>query len=144
MSTNGGTSWEDMSGATSGTLSFTATYAMNGNQYRAVFTNASGSVTSGAATLSVTYSEANATVTGLTATVAKGKITVSFTPSSTSGGPTATHFQCSFSGKGAKGGWVDCTPGYVYKGSGTTANVRAGYSAAGPWGATVSAPITRA
>src|SRR6185369_10783721 len=40
-------------GATSTTLSFTATNAQNGNQYRAVFTNTCGSTNTTAATLTV-------------------------------------------------------------------------------------------
>jgi CSLREA domain-containing protein len=43
----------DIPGATSTTLMFTATTADNGNQYRAVFTNSSGTATSTAATLTV-------------------------------------------------------------------------------------------
>jgi Big-like domain-containing protein/immunoglobulin I-set domain protein len=53
VSTDGGTSWSDLSGQTSTTLSFTAAYSETGNKYRAVFTNAAGSDTSSAATLSV-------------------------------------------------------------------------------------------
>ena len=45
--------FSDISGATSTTLTFTATAANNGNQYRAVFTNAGGSATTTAATLTV-------------------------------------------------------------------------------------------
>jgi CSLREA domain-containing protein len=43
----------DIPGATSTTLTFTATLAQNGNQYRAVFTNAGGTATTTAATLTV-------------------------------------------------------------------------------------------
>jgi CSLREA domain-containing protein len=58
----------DIPGATSTTLMFTATTADDGNQYRAVFTNAGGSATTTAATLTVntapvvTTNPANATV----------------------------------------------------------------------------------
>ena len=56
MSTNGGTSFSDVAGASSATLTLTSTTAsMNGNQYHAVFTNASGSVTTTAATLTVNF-----------------------------------------------------------------------------------------
>ena len=65
----------DIPGATSTTLSFTATAADNGKQYRAVFTNASGTATTTAATLTVntapvvTTNPTNATVCdGATAT----------------------------------------------------------------------------
>jgi CSLREA domain-containing protein len=53
VSTNGGGTFTNISGATSTTLSFTASAAQNGNQYRAVFTNSSGTQTTTAATLTV-------------------------------------------------------------------------------------------
>ncbi|HZK82373.1 MAG TPA: NF038122 family metalloprotease, partial [Humisphaera sp.] len=54
VSTNGGSSYSPISGATSATYSVSAAAALNGNLYRAVFTNASGPVNSSAATLTVT------------------------------------------------------------------------------------------
>ena len=55
VSTDGGTSYSNIAGATTGTLSLTAvTTAQNDNRYRAVFTNGAGSATSNAATLTVT------------------------------------------------------------------------------------------
>jgi hypothetical protein len=51
-STNNGTSWADVAGATSTTL--TVANGVTGTQYRAVFTNSKGSATSNAATLTVT------------------------------------------------------------------------------------------
>jgi hypothetical protein len=53
VSTDGGKTFADIPGATSTTLSFTAAAPQNGNQYRAVFTNALGSAASAAATLGV-------------------------------------------------------------------------------------------
>ncbi len=54
VSTNGGVSFSDIGGATSTTLSFTATAADNAKQYRARFTNTCGSnVTTTAGTLTV-------------------------------------------------------------------------------------------
>jgi autotransporter passenger strand-loop-strand repeat protein len=53
VSTNGGSTWGNISGATATTLSFATTTAQNGNQYRAVFTNSAGSATTTAATLTV-------------------------------------------------------------------------------------------
>jgi hypothetical protein len=54
LSTNGGTNWSDIAGATSTTYSFTAASGDNGKQYRAVFTNGVGSdATTSAATLTV-------------------------------------------------------------------------------------------
>jgi hypothetical protein len=52
VSPNGNT-WNDIAGATNETYAFTAQAADNGHQYRAVFTNAAGSVTSNAAQLTV-------------------------------------------------------------------------------------------
>jgi hypothetical protein len=53
VSTNGGSTFTDISGATSSPLSFTATASQNQNQYRAVFTNGSGTATTAAAILTV-------------------------------------------------------------------------------------------
>ena len=53
VSTNGGSTFTNVSGATSTTLSFTALPAQSGNKYRAVFTNTGGNTTSSAATLTV-------------------------------------------------------------------------------------------
>jgi hypothetical protein len=71
LSTNGGTTFTNISGATSNTYSFSATAGENGYEYRAVFTNSSGSTTSSAATLTststgapvVTTNPSNVTVT---------------------------------------------------------------------------------
>jgi hypothetical protein len=53
VSTDGGATWTDISGATSTTLSFLVTAGDNGNKYRAVFTNIIGTVDTTAATLTV-------------------------------------------------------------------------------------------
>lgn len=53
VSTDGGATFTDILGATANTLSFTAQGSDNGKQFRAVFTNASGSATTNAATLTV-------------------------------------------------------------------------------------------
>lgn len=53
VSTDGGSTFASIANATSSPYSLTATSAVNGNQYRAVFTNASGTVVSAAATLTV-------------------------------------------------------------------------------------------
>ena len=52
-STNGGSTWINIVGATSPTYSVTAAAAMSGYQYRVYYTNASGSVATTAATLTV-------------------------------------------------------------------------------------------
>ncbi len=51
---NTGSGWEEIDGAVSTTYSFATTLAMDGDQYRCVVSNASGSVTSNAATATVT------------------------------------------------------------------------------------------
>ena len=53
VSSNGGSTWTNMTGATSTTLSLTATTALRGYRYRAVFTNSIGTATTTAATLTV-------------------------------------------------------------------------------------------
>jgi len=53
VSTNGGTTFTNVAGATSTTLSFTTTASQNNNQFKAVFTNAAGSTSTTAATLTV-------------------------------------------------------------------------------------------
>ncbi|MEZ5426257.1 MAG: choice-of-anchor Q domain-containing protein [Pyrinomonadaceae bacterium] len=60
VSTDGGANFADIGGATTPILSFTAGSADNGKQYRAVFTNPSGSTASSAAILTV---KANTTIT---------------------------------------------------------------------------------
>ena len=52
-SRDGGTTWNDVPGATSTGLVFTAAAPQTGYRYRAVFTNAAGAVTTNAATLTV-------------------------------------------------------------------------------------------
>ena len=56
MSTDGGVTFNNVSGGTSITLSFTASTSQNGNKYRAVFANTAGSINSNAATLTVNAS----------------------------------------------------------------------------------------
>jgi len=53
-STNGGGSWNNINGATSATLTFNSVSASQaGNEYRAIFTNSVGTVTTNAATLTL-------------------------------------------------------------------------------------------
>jgi len=89
VSSNGGSSWSPVGGATSTTLSFTAQLAQNGWEYDAVFTNTNGSVTSNPATLTVVAPTAPS-VTGQPSptTVVMGQPVV-FT-SSASGNPAPT------------------------------------------------------
>jgi hypothetical protein len=53
VSTNAGTSWVSIPGATSGTLAFVAQAGDNGKRFRAVFANSSGAVTSSVTVLTV-------------------------------------------------------------------------------------------
>ena len=69
VSIDGGTTFTNVAGATTTTLTFTTAVAQNGNQYRAVFTNTVGNATTTAATLTVdtapaiTVNPSNQTVT---------------------------------------------------------------------------------
>ena len=87
VSTNGGTSWSNISGATNTTYSFTTVSGDNGNQYRAVFTNTAGAATSSAATLTVNYAP-SVTQNPSSSTVNSGS-TASFTAAAI-GNPTPT------------------------------------------------------
>ncbi len=53
VSTNGGSTFANVAGATSTTLSIVTTAGQSGNEYRAVFTNSFGSATTTAATMTV-------------------------------------------------------------------------------------------
>jgi hypothetical protein len=70
VSTDAGTNWDDINGATNTTLTFTSSASLNENQYRAVFTNTCGSCTTQVATLTVNsakiyiYSALHTTGTG--------------------------------------------------------------------------------
>ena len=87
--TIGGSSWSDIAGATSTTHSFVAALEDSGNQYRAVFTNASGSATTDAATLTVTVVVAPAITMHPSSQAVTGGATTSFTAGA-SGTPTPT------------------------------------------------------
>jgi CSLREA domain-containing protein len=77
----------DIPGATSTTLTFTATASQNGNQYRAVFTNSSGTATTTAATLTVNTAP-TVTTNPSNQTVCEGQ-TATFTAAA-NGSPTPT------------------------------------------------------
>jgi hypothetical protein len=64
LSTNGGSTWGNIAGATATTFAVTnTTTSQSGSEYRAVFTNSAGSATSNAATLTVSVSSGSTTVT---------------------------------------------------------------------------------
>jgi Peptidase A4 family/Immunoglobulin I-set domain len=89
-STDGGASWQDVAGATSPSYGFVATIGETGSEFRAVFTNASGSATTTAATLTVTPSPAAPAITLQPASQSVlGGSTVSFSAAA-SGNPTPT------------------------------------------------------
>ena len=91
VSTDGGATFTDIPGATATTLAFAATMSQNGNLYRAVFTNASGSVTSSAAMLTVnTASLTTAVSSSKSPTVFGQAVTFTAAVSATSGTPTGT------------------------------------------------------
>ena len=67
VSTNAGNSFSNIAGATSTTLTFNTTAAENGDEYRAVFSDSSGTATSAPATLTV-----NSTQGGLVISATNG------------------------------------------------------------------------
>jgi hypothetical protein len=86
VSTNGGTSFSDITDATSTTYTHNAQADENGNEYQAVFTNSAGGATTSAATLTV--GQAPAFTSGNSATFDVG-VAGSFAVA-TSGQPNAT------------------------------------------------------
>ena len=91
VSTHGGSTFSDITGATSTTLILSSTTtAQNGNEYQAVFTNSVGTATTSAATLTVNTAQFAPSVTTQPAsqTVTAGQ-TVTFTAAA-SGNPTPT------------------------------------------------------
>jgi hypothetical protein len=105
VSTNGGSVWSGVAGATSASFAFTATTGETGFEYRAVFTNSAGSATTAPATLTVTTSPASAptiTLQPVSQTVAAGG-PATFTAAA-SGTPAPTvQWQVSTNGGGAWG-----------------------------------------
>jgi len=85
QSTNGGAVFSDIAGATSSPLSFVAAAGQDGYQFRAVFSNASGTATTTAATLTV-HSAPAVTQNPVSATFTAGA-TAQFTAAA-SGNPT--------------------------------------------------------
>lgn len=83
ISTDNGGNWNNIPAATSSTYSFTVTNADNGRQYRAVWTNASGTVNSVAAILTVPQINISAVVIPV---VCPGNNTASIDLSASTGG----------------------------------------------------------
>jgi hypothetical protein len=96
VSTDGGTTFNDISGATSTTLTLTASPAMNNNEYQAVFTNSLGSVTTSVATLTVQFAPIVTTSpTNLTVTAGQN---ATFTAAASSNPPATVQWQFSTDG----------------------------------------------
>jgi Immunoglobulin I-set domain len=87
ISVNGGTTFAPVVGATSTTLSFTASAGMSGNAYEAVFTNAAGSITTSTALLTLSFAP-TITVNPTSLTLVDGS-TATFTAAAI-GTPTPT------------------------------------------------------
>jgi predicted secreted protein len=92
VSTDGGASFSDLSGATNTTLSFTTIASQNGDEYRAVFTNALGTATTTPpAILTVDY--APVVTTGPSNVTVNAGQTATFTAAASDGNPTPTTVQ---------------------------------------------------
>jgi hypothetical protein len=91
VSTNGGTTFTNVAGATSTTLSITGvTNAMSGNKYEAVFTNTAGSAATTAATLTVNAANIAPAITTNPANVTLESCATATFTAAASGSPTAT------------------------------------------------------
>ncbi len=131
VSTDGGSTFTDISGAVDPTYGATAATADSGKQFRAVFTNPAGSDTTNAATLTVAVAP-DAPVIG-TASAGPGRATVDFTPPANDGGSPIIDYtaQCASSDGGAAGSATgagspitvnDLTPSATYTCSVTARN----------------------
>jgi Tol biopolymer transport system component len=91
VSTDGGATFTDIPGATSTTLTFTATLSQTGNLYQAVFTNSAGSATSSAALLTVLNPATTTTLlSSANPSVFGQAVTFTATVTSPGGAPTGT------------------------------------------------------
>src|SRR3984957_2711567 len=90
VSTDAGTTWANVTGATSTTYSFTATASNNGYQYEAVFTNSAGTATTAPATLTVTQSAGSPTITTQPASESVAASSTASFSAAASGPPTPT------------------------------------------------------
>ncbi len=91
-STDGGATFADVPGATSVTLTFSATAGDDGKKFRAVFSNAAGSALTSAATLTVTVTTDNETVTVSDAVIINGAPLLQPLASQTVDAETDVHF----------------------------------------------------
>jgi len=102
VSTDGGSTFTNIGGATNGTYSATAALSDSGKKFRAVFTNSTGTATTNAATLTVAVAPDAPTIG--TATAGNASATVSFTGPANNGGSAVIDYtaQCT-SGGGVTG-----------------------------------------
>ncbi len=99
ISTNGGETWNDISGVTGTTLTLdNVTLAMSGDEYQAVFTNSSGSVTSGVATLTVNPGSPPVITGSPNSQIVTAGQTADFTASASGGPPPTVQWQVSSDG----------------------------------------------
>jgi N-acetylneuraminic acid mutarotase len=97
LSTDAGTTWTNIAGATSSTLTLTGlTGGQNGSRYRAVFSNSVGSATTSSATLTVHYAPVVGT-NPTSQTVSAGQ-NATFTASATGNSPPTVQWQLSTDG----------------------------------------------
>lgn len=96
VSTDGGLTFGDISGATSATLSFTTAAGDNGKKYRAVFTNSGGTATTNSASLTVTAIPL-VTLNPVNVTVNAGQ-TATFTTAGAGAPPPTVKWQLSTDG----------------------------------------------
>jgi hypothetical protein len=97
LSTNGGTTFRNITGATGTSYTISAaTSSQNGYEYRAVFTNSAGSATTSAATLTVQYAPVVTTNPSST-TVSAGQ-TATFSAAANSNPAAAIQWQVSIDG----------------------------------------------
>jgi hypothetical protein len=96
VSTDGGQSFQDVPAATATTLSFVADASLDGNRYRAVFTNPAGTATTDAVALTVT--PGLAIVTDPASRVGRVGTTVTFTAAATGTPRPRVQWQVSYDG----------------------------------------------
>jgi hypothetical protein len=123
VSTNGGSTFTNISGATEPTLTGTAALADSGKRFRAVFTNSTGTANSNAALLTVAVVPDAPTIG--TATAGPSTATLSFTPPAHDGGSPILDYtaQCTSNDGGVAGSFTGAsspltvsalTPGAIY------------------------------
>jgi hypothetical protein len=143
VSSNGGSTFTNISGATSATLTFTAAATQNGNQYRALFTNSAGSATTSAAVLTVNFAPA-VTKNPTTQTVTAGQ-SVSFSAAASGSPPPTVQWQVSSNGGGTfsdVAGATSTTLGFTTAASQNGNQYRAVFTNSAGSAATTAATLT--